>query len=154
MNDLVGLLSNWPRTIDPTYQPDYGNVRGVVEKFVRTPPAQRRYQVAEFSGRYCFPRFDLYEAGGVYLLLRLAFILPENLPRDQARVFGGWRHPSVGPYDKPFDLQWPVRPAGDGRLRIERFTGYFGKGYDAIGEYDYFATSFRWRDPATVRVIE
>jgi hypothetical protein len=154
MDEFIGLLSNWPRTIDPAYQPDYGNVRATVEKFVRLPAAERRNVVATLSGQYCFPQFDLDKAGGLYLLLRLAFVLPESLPREQARVFGGWLHPSVGVPGTPFDLQWPVRPAGEGRLRIDRFTGYSGKGYDAIGEYDYFAAGFRLRDLRTIGVIE
>jgi hypothetical protein len=41
-------------------------------------------------------------------------------------------------------------------LTIERFQGYFGRGYDAIGEYDYFADHFLFRgrealDALTVR---
>jgi hypothetical protein len=154
MDISVGLLSNWPRTNDPTYQPDYGDTREVVKTFIRMPAAERRIEVTKFSALYCFPQFDLYQAGGFYLLLRLAFLLPESMPRDRARVFGGWRHPSIGVPEEPFDLQWPVRPAGEGRLRIERFIGYFGKGYDAIGEYEYFTARFELRDPATIGVIE
>jgi hypothetical protein len=54
-------------------------------------------------------------------------------------------HPWINDGQPTFDLSWPVRIA-DGTIRVEPFDGYFGKGYDAVGEYRWFASAFTMRD--------
>lgn len=110
----------------------------------------RQSEVDRYSQAHCLPRFSISEASGLYVLLRILFELPTGYPLDDTKVFGGWVHPSIGQH--PFDLSWPVTPEDDGRrLVVQPFTSYRGKGYDAIGEHDWFAARFPLRTADSLR---
>ena len=149
--NLAGTLCQWSKTIDRRFQADYIWGGDDILAFVKLDDAARREQVRAYSDRYCIRNFEAYHACGIYLLFRLAFDLPQALPRSEASVFGGWLHPSVGEPDIPFDLSWPVRVDGDHALaKVARFQGYTGKGYDALGEYEYFMKHFKLRTEAFI----
>ena len=151
MNKLADRLLAWSKTIDPKYQQNYTGLESLALEFITLSPEARRAEVQAYSAQYCFPRFDLEKASGLYLLLRIVFELPSQHPRQLAQVFGGWLHPSIGVESPYFDLSWPVKiEAGTDIVKIERFQGYSGKGYDAIGEYDYFVAHFPLRQKETL----
>ena len=110
----------------------------------------RRAEVDRYSQAHCLPRFSISEASGLYVLLRILFDLPTRHPLDATKVFGGWLHPSIG--RDPFDLSWPVALDGE-KAVVQPFTGYRGKGYDAIGEYDWFAERFAIRPADRLRSL-
>lgn len=106
-----------------------------------------RTEIKLYSHQYCFPNFDLAKASALYLFFRVVFELSSNHPRDETQVFGGWLHPSIPSVEEQespyFNLAWPVEVHTDTQiLKVHPLTGYFGKGYDAIGEYDYFIDNF------------
>ncbi len=108
-----------------------------------------RVKLKEYSHKDCFPNFNQAKASALYLFFRVIFQLPSDSPRDKAKVFGGWIHPSipsVGEEISNFNLSWPVMIKNNQEIIVQRFTGYFGKGYDAIGEYDYFIDNFDFRE--------
>lgn len=143
MHTMEGHLPDWSSSQEPGPLPSYDGLTAMAAAFVALDPSERRRRVADYAKRYCWPQFQLAEASGLYLFLRVAFELPSAAPREAAKVFGGWLHPSID--DSPtFDLSWPVH-VRSGELLIEPFPGYFGKGYDALGEFDYFAANFPYR---------
>ncbi len=142
-------LPDWARSIDPEAQVDYSSLRQAAIDFGKITPAARREAVAEFSRKYCLPTLDLEKASGMYVFLRVVFDVPERYPNADAKVFGSWMRSSADDSDRFFDFSWPVEIRDD-RLRIQRFVGYSGKGYDCLGEYDYFLEHFKFRDPLTI----
>lgn len=151
MSKLIDRLPAWSKTIDPKYQQNYPGLELLALEFLTLPPEARRAEVQAYSTQYCFPRFDLEKASGLYLLLRIVFELPSQHPRSLAQVFGGWLHPSIGMESSFFDLSWPVKIETEADIvKIERFQGYSGKGYDALGEYDYFVAHFPLRQKETL----
>jgi hypothetical protein len=152
---LLGGLPDWSRTIDPQYRIRYDGLAQRGADFLGLPPGDRRERVRSFSAEHCFPKFHLDRASGLYLFLRIVFDLPRACPRVKARVFGGWLHPSIGDGGAEFDLSWPVEEEGDrGAVKVARCLGYSGKGYDAIGEYDYFTNNFLFRPSDKVRSLK
>ena len=153
MGTIEGRLPDWSSSQEPGHAPSYNQLTAIASAFVALDAAERRREIAQYAEKYCWPRFQLAEASGLYLLLRVAIELPTKAPREAVRVFGGWLHPSID--DSPtFDLSWPVR-AQPGELLIEPFPGYFGKGYDALSEFDFFIAHFPYRnrdDLASLRV--
>lgn len=148
-------LPPWSASQETGASPDYGCLPALASRFVSLAPAARAAEVARYAQQHCFPRFDLPRASGLYLLLRLVFDLPLALPRDEAQVFGGWIHPSIGTPDEPFALSWPLVPLASGRrFAVQPFEGYFGKGYDAEAEHAYFDSRFPLRDGATLERCE
>jgi hypothetical protein len=105
-----------------------------------------------YSEAHCFPRFDLPAASGLYVLLRLLFDLPTAHPRDEAQVFGGWFNPSINDGSPTFNLSWPVAQEGS-KAAVAPFPGYFGKGYDAAGEYDWMQGTFPRRSAAPAAAV-
>lgn len=113
-----------------------------------------RTKLKEYSDRYCFPKFQPVRASGFYVFLRTIFKAPTSHPIGNARVFGGWIHPSASPDATTFDLSWPVELQKDGATAaVHPYDGYHGKGYDGIGEYDYFLESFPFRDAKSVKSL-
>lgn len=154
MTALVSL-PDWSKTVDPKYHADYSGLREQLAAFVRLSEPLRRSEVKAYSETYCFPKFVLRKASGLYLLFRLAFALPREYPRDQTKVFGGWLHPSATESEQPFLISWPVNiDEQRHRVSISSCRGYFGKGYDAIGEYDYFVQHFHLRTEAVIAQLE
>ena len=141
--NLAGRLPDWS---DPgTPGPAYAALAPLGAEFVELDELDRQTAVRAYSDEFCFPQFYLARASGLYVFLRVVFDLPTEQPRDDALVFGGWLHPSVGVETDRFDLAWPVHARGEGVLAVEAFAGYFGKGYDAIGEHDWLAGAFALR---------
>jgi hypothetical protein len=152
--NLAGRLPDWSDSATPPEA--YAALGPLAAEFMARDDHDRQVAVRSYSDAHCFPQFDLGPASGLYVFLRVVFDLPTDLPRDDALVFGGWLHPSVGVETDRFDLAWPVHVRGDDVLAVEGFAGYFGKGYDAVAEYDWLAGAFPRRDTdvlAAVRVL-
>ena len=147
------MLPDWTATAQAGKQVDVHALCREAAAFVVKSPAEREKWVREYSNQFCRPNLSFPEASGLYLLLRAAFELPENQPRDAAKVFGGWLHPSVKAGSGPFDLAWPVHVRNN-RMVVERFRGYAKGPYDGIAEYLYFAQFFRLRGPQQLQRLE
>jgi hypothetical protein len=167
MIERIVELPDWSKTIDPQYKSlDYTQLKSVAVEFTGLSPEARKALVKCYSNQYSFPNFDLEKASRLYLLLRVVFDLPSNHPRAKAKIFGGWLHPSIGEETTSFNLSWPVRVETvelkpDAKqmstrelMKIARFLGYFGKGYEAIGEYEYFAKNFPFRKKEQIEKLE
>jgi hypothetical protein len=80
----------------------------------------------------------------LYLLFRVFFIVPEAISRAEAKVFGGWNHPSIGrPDESTFQLSWAVQLNAEGQPEVRGlYKSYRGRPYDAVGEFEHFAKNF------------
>jgi hypothetical protein len=82
--------------------------------------------------------------GRLTLFNRAYFAVPSAVPPEQVLFFAGWitadRREGA-----PDGLLWPL-VVEDGRIvAVRGFNGYMGAGYDAVGEFDYFAANFGLR---------
>jgi hypothetical protein len=143
---LEQLLPDWAASQEEGPPPDYRPAVEAARELAWLDPDARREEIGRVSRESCYPNFDLAPASGLYVVLRLLFDLPDEVPLDDAKVFGGWLHPSIG--QDPYDLSWPVHVDVEGRsFSVDDFRGYRGRGYDALGEHDYFAEHFPLRSP-------
>ncbi|MEI2741439.1 MAG: hypothetical protein V9G63_03205 [Candidatus Competibacter sp.] len=146
---ILDKLPAWSRTIDPGKKPIYGEFIPIATAFLALPADARRDLIKKYHGQYCFPKLDLERASAIYLFFRIIFNLPSQQPLEHVKVFGGWLHPSINTGQPYFNLSWPVSMDVDNStLAIDRFTGYFGKGYNALGEYEYLVSMFDFREPS------
>ncbi len=146
MGILEGRLPDWSKTVDPNYRPDYSNLKIIALQFLSLAPQEQKAEIEAYSKRWCFPEFDLGKASGLYLLLRIVFVLPSKQPREKAKVFGSWLHPSIGEDSPYFDLAWPVLANTEKQIMtVERCQGYAGRPYNAAEEYAYFIQHFPLR---------
>lgn len=146
---ILDKLPVWSKTIDPGQKLTYDELIPIAAAFLALPVDTRRDLIKQYHGQYCFPKLDLERASAIYLFFRVIFNLPSQQSREHVKVFGGWLHPSINTGQPYFNLSWPVNiDVDNGTLMIDRFTGYFGKGYDALGEYDYFVSLFAFRELA------
>lgn len=128
--------------------------RGKYDLLIRKQAEIWRARLIEYSSKYCFPKLNKAKASAMYLFFRVIFQLPNDSPIDATKVFGGWIHPSIGVEGNSFNLSWPVIINKDGKFAVVHdFDGYFGKGYDCIGEYDYFFENFPFRSSSSLRSI-
>ena len=151
---MFDKLPMWSKTIDPKQQLSYTELVPTAMAFLALPASQRLDLIKQYHEKYCLPQFDLERASAIYLFFRVIFKLPDQQLRTSAKVFGGWLHPSIGTTEPYFNLSWPTKfDARNSKLPIDRFTGYSGKGYDALGEYKYFASLFPFRESSELEKL-
>ena len=146
IRSLISEMPDWSATVEQDCSISYASIKPIAVKFAQMSSYMRRSEVKRFSCHYCSPDFDFAQASRLYLLLRILFDLPTQQPVNRAKVFGGWHHLSVDEDKADFDLAWPVYvDASTLTIKIEPCRGYFGRNYDALGEYEYFNDHFLLR---------
>ncbi|MBI3586726.1 MAG: hypothetical protein HY088_06320 [Ignavibacteriales bacterium] len=104
-----------------------------------------RRGVASFFKTHKSDKKAIDNLSKVYLLLRVIFDVPQSIERKQAKVFGGWDHPSIEERAEVFNLLWPLE-LKDSKIQVKgTFSGYHGIIYDAVGEFDFFKAKFKTR---------
>jgi len=158
--ELGDLLPDWWSTRDPRVRLDYVNLKAAALALAHAPEAERRNVISAYSWAYCEMTMpDLPRASGMYLLLRILFVLPTRHPSDDTRSFSAWERPSRGVGDTAWDLSWPVHvdPSGD-VAQVDRCLAWQGRhliyGYLAYTEYEYFAAQFPLRSPKAIEALE
>lgn len=148
-------LPDWWKTIDPREAFDLAGLRDAALKFAALSADDRRVEAKAFSAKYCLPKFDAPRASGFYVMLRVVFEVPSKYPAADAKYFGSWMRFGAGDSrSDDVNLAWPVSIEGDPpALTVAPFDGYAGKGYDAAGEYNYFASRFKARSVAAIEKI-
>lgn len=177
---LGELLPDWGRTVDDDVLVDYAGLKAAAITLARMPAAARHATIDMYSRTYCdlpwiaahcdnsgsdregrahaWAEADFRRASGMYLLLRILFVLPTRYPASERERFTGWiRMPSrQGDED---DLLWPVHEDPGGRvLMVERCEGFKGRleasVYRAMDEYDYFLSRYPMRTPAMLEALD
>jgi len=79
----------------------------------------------------------------LFLILRVIYNVPDSMPIDQAKSYGGWIKPVAeltGPYYK---ISWPLATDPQGHPIVNYlYMGYLGAPYDASSELEYFISTF------------
>jgi hypothetical protein len=137
---------------------DYVNLKTAAVAMARAPEVEQRNVIAAYSWAYCeMAVADGPRASGMYLLLRVLFVLPTRYTGSDAATFGSWPRPAAGPGE--WDLSWPVHiEPGTHALHVEPFPSgqrwCDTRPYPALLEYDYFAARFPRRSPAEIEALE
>ena len=164
-SELADELPDWSSTEDPSMNLDYEGLKAAAIKIASAPSCVQYAVIETYSKEYCEPyRTDLPKASGMFLLLRVLFVLPTDLyPREEVHTFSGWSHPIHAEAKKTskWNLSWPVlAKPGENVLEIERCQGFPGSGtfkrYAAMTEFRYFRIEkvFRMRTPAEIEALE
>jgi hypothetical protein len=132
--ELGELLPHWykghPQDGDPPGPAGYASLKAAAFAMALAPEQERRNVIAAYSWAYCEMALpDAARASGMFLLLRVLFVVPEG----------------------------PLHPeAGNRVLRVDPCCGnrWFGQGWFPLVEYDAFARRFPRRTPAEIEALE
>jgi hypothetical protein len=141
---------------------NYEDLKEASIKMASAPACVRSAVIKAYSDEYCdlgYP--DLPKASGMYLLMRILFVLPTDYPIKDVHAYSTWSHGVKVQAEKSlkWDLSWPVHAKREEDvLEIERCQGFPGSGsytrYQALTEFDYFRQRFRMRTPAEIEALE
>jgi len=191
-SELAPLLPNWYCSRPGRPPIDYTGLKAAAVVVASASEEDQRSLIKEYSRAYCDssehtlgacdrsklievrdsawamrPRADPHKAAGMFLLLRVLFVLPAHYPAADARGFTWWmqkwpagdvaaRKPST-----ERDLAWPVHEVAGGHvLLVDHFDspGYYAGApspyYLALAEYDWFASRFPRRTPEEIDALE
>jgi hypothetical protein len=137
--ELGELLPDWSRNRygkgKPLGPAEYRRLKAAALALARAPEQERRNVISAYSWAYCEMKLaDWGRASGMFLLLRVLFVVPEEDPLEAPHMEAGGRVLRIG-------------PCCDHRLSN-------GGWYDAVSEYDAFARRFRRRSPAEIEALE
>lgn len=191
-SELAALLPNWYCSSPSGAPIDYTGLKAVAIVMADAPEEDQRSLIREYSRAYCdsslrdfgacdrskrievrdpawamWSRADPHKAAGLFLLLRVLFVLPAHYPSADARGFTWWiqKWPAGGAAalkaSTETDLAWPVHEVAGGRvLLVDHFDGpgyHMGPPlpyYRALAEYDWFAAHFPRRAPEVIDALE
>ncbi len=163
-SELADELPDWSSTEDPSVDLDYDSLKAAAIKIASAPSCVQLAVIETYSKEYCEPaRIDLPKASGMFLLLRVLFLLPTDYPKKDAEMFSNWSYPvrDEAQRTSKWDLSWPVHAKpGENMLEIERCQGFPGNGtfrlYQAFAELRYFRNPkvSRMRTPAEIEALE
>lgn len=158
-NDLADQLSDLESPHDPAVTIDFKGLKAAAITMARAPVCVRRSVIASYCREYCKENNPNFKASGMFLLMRVLFVVPSRHPTDDARKHHSWSRPSFlrppgSPAQTESDLAWPVYADPAGRvLEIVQVPGR-GSYYSALREYDYFAERFPMRTSVEIDALE
>jgi hypothetical protein len=144
---------------DPGVTIDFKGLKAAAIKMARAPVCVQRAVIESYCREYCRADNPGFKASGLFLLMRVLFVVPSRHPASDARKHHSWSHPyNLRPPGSPvateYDLAWPVYADPRGRvLEIDRVPEK-GRYYSALREYIYFAERFPRRTPAEIDALE
>lgn len=157
--ELGGILPHWCKAAeDPPGPTDYANLKPAALAMARASERERRNVIAAYEQAFCSRTSpDGSKSSGMFLLLRVLFIVPTRVSGSDIRFYGGWAHPPRAPGATWTDLSWPVHidpythvlHVEPPVLQWERCSG----AYWALQEYDYFAQNFPRRSPEEIEAL-
>jgi hypothetical protein len=166
-SDLADGLPDWSSTENSSVDLDYNGLKAAAIKLASAPSCAQLAVIETYSKEYCEPaRIDLPKASGMFLLLRVLFVLPTDYTKKGAEMFSTWSYPARDEAQRTlkWDLSWPVHAKpGENVLEIERCQGFPGsrtntsyRTYQASAEFRYFRlpTVSRMRTPAEIEALE
>jgi hypothetical protein len=167
--ELGDFLPHWYKASDDRPSPSgYTNLKTAAIAMVRAPERERRNLISAYSWAYCEPAFgdihrssggDVPRLSGMYLLLRVLFVVSAHHPIRDVIVYAPWNHPPRNQGITEWDLSYPVHiDPGERVLRIDpcctETTFNVGTFYFALDEYDYFSTRFPRRTVADIEALD
>ncbi|MFT4177159.1 MAG: hypothetical protein QM627_10950 [Luteolibacter sp.] len=90
--------------------------------------------------------YDLEMGGNLYIFNRVYCRVPDEVPRESWKFFGGWI--AVPGTEEKVGALWPLKENGQGELELvfPNAGGYAGPSYRAVEEFDYFYKRFGKRE--------
>jgi hypothetical protein len=160
-DELAEELPDWTSTVNPSVSLNDGGLKAAAIKMASTPECVRRAVIKAYSERYGTPP-DLPKLSGMYLLMRVLFVLPsDHSTTSNVGTFTPWSRPVVveAQQTRKWNYQWPVHVNPNGHaLEIERCQGIGGHsgGYALTQEYHWLRTERRFpiRSVAEIEVLE
>lgn len=163
-SELADELPDWSSTQNSSVDLDYDGLKAAAIKIASAPSCVQLAVIETYSKEYCEPaRIDLPKASGMYLLMRVLFVLPTDYPLEGVQAFSAWSHPVHAGAERTgkWDLSWPVHAKhGENVLDVERCQGFPGNStfrlYQALNEFRYFRLPrvSRMRTPAEIEALE
>ena len=143
---LIAALPTWTFNSYPITSAQLVNVAKQLQ--MTTTPATLHNSLVNYEKTFAHASDYIEQMSKVYLVLRVMYQLPQEMNSSNAKVFGGWIHPSVG-NNSGFNMSWPVSatqsPSG-WQVSIQGYLGYMTRAYDAAAELDYFNSNFPKRN--------
>ena len=143
---LIAALPTWTFNSYPITSAQLVNVAKQLQ--MTTTPATLHNSLVNYEKTFAHASDYIEQMSKVYLVLRVMYQLPQEINSSNAKVFGGWIHPSVG-NNSGFNMSWPVSatqsPSGL-QVSIQGYLGYMTRAYDAAAELDYFNSNFPKRN--------
>lgn len=198
-SELAECLPDWTKTIDRAVSPDYACLKEAAIALAGASERARRSLVEAYDQAYCqirlpvpqeycaaigggwhdawfgdgvhTTRSDQPRASGMYLLLRVLFVLPTRYPGDSPRQSAPWgtRYPGRDRYgggsSSPLvvDVAWPVHEQPSAHLLLidrcphlamEAAGQFPAISYHAWSEYAWFTAHFPRRTPAEIEALD
>ncbi|MGD1845492.1 MAG: T9SS type A sorting domain-containing protein [Salibacteraceae bacterium] len=146
---IVRMIRMLPAWTEPINDKEQQTIKSIVAELALLSDDQLRGAIAKHHQYYRDAGNNLEELSKDYLLLRMIFDLPEAFDRSQVKNFGGWVHPSVF-HQEAYNLSWPIAQTEGGLQVAGKYMGFNGRGYDPVGEFDFFAGRFQRRTPEAI----
>lgn len=127
-------------------------------KMARAPQCVHRAVLESYMRAYGEDsEADDAKISGLFVLMRVLFVLPTHYTKGDGRNFAWFDHPPRGT-DGAYDMSWPVHEDPSGSvLEIDRCRGASMAGgglrYNAVREYEYFAERFPLRSLAAIQAL-
>lgn len=147
LNSLAQVILDIPAWTNVYTSSENLNLTEIASEVSSVPTPNLQTAIQQILDAVIGTKSEIEDLSKVYLLLRSIFQLPNNAPRSNVKVFGGWINPEVLKTDLPnFNLSWPIVPnIGSTGITLQvvgQFAGYLGKPYDAIGELLFFEENY------------
>lgn len=143
---LIAMLPTWNYSSYPTTSIQLVNVAKQLQ--MSTTPATLHNTLVNYEKTFANASDYVEQMAKVYLLLRVMYQLPQGTNSSNAKVFGGFIHPSIGS-GTAFNMAWPITATQSSQgwqVSFSGYTGYMTRGYDAAAELDYFNANFQRRN--------
>ena len=143
---LIAALPTWTFNSYPITSAQLVNVAKQLQ--MTTTPATLHNSLVNYEKTFAHASDYIEQMSKVYLVLRVMYQLPQEINSSNAKVFGGWIHPSVG-NNSGFNMSWPVSATlslSGWQVSIQGYLGYMTRAYDAAAELDYFNSNFPKRN--------
>jgi len=143
---LITALPTWIYSSYPATSVQLVNVAKQLQ--MTTTPATLHNTLVNYEKTFAHASDYVEQMSKVYLVLRVMYQLPQEMNSSNAKVFGGFIHPSIGS-SSAFNMSWPISatqsPQG-WQVSISGYRGYMTRAYDAAAELDYFNSNFPKRN--------
>jgi hypothetical protein len=139
-------LSPWttPEDFGEREWKDYIKVAQVIQK---SEPETVKSALTDFMKKAINEEYKGYESESkIFLLMRIAFDLPEEAPEKARFSFKGWEN-WPEPDDQGYvSLAWPISWGGNLPKLEASYEGSMGQPYRAVEEYQYLLDHFNYRN--------
>jgi len=125
---------------------DWGNYLKVARIVQETDPNTVEAALDQFVMEALHEPFTGYESESKpFLLMRVAFDLPEVAPQESRLVFKGWTNWPQPDAQGNVNLAWPISWRSGKPELVASYEGSEGKPYAALAEYGYLRRDFPYR---------